>query len=103
MAENVLNLKKETDIQKQEAQRVSSKMAQNRPMSSYIIIKMTTVKENSKGSKSKTKSHIHALHSYNSFMWQVPFSALTVDEMCSSGRFGNSPKVTRLSSGQPKI
>ena len=58
MAENVLNLKKETDIQKQEAQRVSSKMAQNRPMSSYIIVKMTTVKENSKGSKSKTKSHI---------------------------------------------
>ena len=60
MAENVPTLKKETDIQKQEAQRVPSKMTQNRSMSSHIIIKMAKVKEkeNSKGGKSKTKSHI---------------------------------------------
>ena len=58
MAENVPNLKKETDIQKQEPQRVPSEMNQNRPMSSHIIIKMAKVKENSKGSKSKTKSYI---------------------------------------------
>ena len=60
MAENVPNLKKETDIQKQEAQRFPSKMTQNRPMSGHIVIKMAKVKdkENSKGGKSKTKSHI---------------------------------------------
>ena len=45
MAENVPNLKKETDIQKQEAQRFPSKMTQNRPMSGHIVIKMAKVKD----------------------------------------------------------
>ena len=45
MAENVPNLKKDTDIQKQEAQRFPSKMTQNRPMSGHIVIKMAKVKD----------------------------------------------------------
>ena len=68
VAENVPNLKKETDIQKQEPQRVPSEMNQNRPMSSHIIIKMAKVKENSKGSKSKTKSYIQG-NLHKAFSW----------------------------------
>ena len=45
MAENFPNLKKETDIQVQEAQRVPNKMNPNRPTPRHIIIKMTKVKE----------------------------------------------------------
>ena len=45
MAENFPNLKKETDIQVQEAQRVPNKMNLNRPTPRYIIIKMAKVKE----------------------------------------------------------
>ena len=41
MSENFPNLKKETDIQVQEAQRVPNKMNPNR----HIIIKMAKVKE----------------------------------------------------------
>ena len=56
MAENFPNLKKETDIQIQEAQRVPNKMNPNRPTPRHIIIKMAKVKEDSEGSKKKTKS-----------------------------------------------
>ena len=45
MAENFKNLKWETDIQVQEAQRVPNKMKQKRPTPRYIIIKMAKVKE----------------------------------------------------------
>ena len=45
MAENFPNLKKETDIQEQEAQRVPNNMNQNRPTPRYIIIKMAKVKD----------------------------------------------------------
>ena len=45
MAENFPNLKKETDIQVQEAQRVPNKMNPNRAPPRYIIIKMAKVKE----------------------------------------------------------
>ena len=44
MAENFPNLKKETGIQVQEAQRVPNKMNTNRPTPRHIIIKMTKVK-----------------------------------------------------------
>ena len=44
MAENFLNLKKETDIQFQAAQRVPNKMKQNRSTPKHIIIKMAKVK-----------------------------------------------------------
>ena len=38
MAENFLNLKKEIDVQVQEAQRVPNKMNPNRPIPRHIII-----------------------------------------------------------------
>ena len=38
------NLKKETDIQVQESQRVPNKMNPNRPTPRHIIIKMATLK-----------------------------------------------------------
>ena len=44
MAENVPNMKKETDIQVQEAQRFPNKMNPNRPTPRHIIIKMAKVK-----------------------------------------------------------
>ena len=45
MAENFLNLKKETNIQVQEAQRVPNKMKQKNPTPKYIIIKMVKNKK----------------------------------------------------------
>ena len=48
MVENFPNLKKETDIQIQEAKRVRNKMKTNRPTPRYIIIKMTKVKDTEK-------------------------------------------------------
>ena len=45
MAENVPNLKKETDIQVQEAQRVPNKMNPNRPALKYIITKIGRSKD----------------------------------------------------------
>ena len=45
MAENFPNLKKETDIQEQEAQRIPNKMNPNRPTLKHSIIKMAKVKE----------------------------------------------------------
>ena len=45
MAENFPSLRKETDIQVQEAQRVPNKMNPNRPKRRHIIIKMAKVKE----------------------------------------------------------
>ena len=44
MAENFPNLKKETDIQVQEAQRVPNKINPNRPTPRHIILKMAKVK-----------------------------------------------------------
>ena len=44
MAGNFQNLKKETDIQIKEAQRVPNKTNPNRPMPRQIIIKMAKVK-----------------------------------------------------------
>ena len=56
MALKFPNLRKETDIQVQEAQRVPNKVNPNRPIPRQIILKMEKVKdkENSKGSKRKT-------------------------------------------------
>ena len=45
MAENFPNLKKETDIQIQEAQSVPNKVNPNRTITRHIIIKMAKVKE----------------------------------------------------------
>ena len=45
MAENFPKLKKETDIQVQETQRVPNKVNPNRPTPRHIIIKMAKVKE----------------------------------------------------------
>ena len=44
MAESFLNLKKETDIQVQEAKWVPNKMNPKRPMPRHIIIKITNLK-----------------------------------------------------------
>ena len=55
MADNFPNLKKEADIQLQEAQRVPNKMNSNKPIPRWIIIKMAKfkVRENTKGNKRK--------------------------------------------------
>ena len=45
MSENFPNLKKETDIQVQKAQRVPSKMNLNRPTTRHIIIIVAKIKE----------------------------------------------------------
>ena len=45
MAENFPNLKKETDMQVQAAQRVPNKINPNRPTLRHIIVKMAKVKE----------------------------------------------------------
>ena len=59
MAEKFLNLKKKTDIQVQEAQKVPNKMNPNRPTPRHIIIKMAKVKERIlKAARKKTESYI---------------------------------------------
>ena len=45
MVENIPNLKNETDIQVQEAQRVRNKVNSNRPTPRNVIIKMAKVKD----------------------------------------------------------
>ena len=45
MAENFLNLKKETEIQVQDAQRAPYKMNPNRSILRHVVIKMAKVKE----------------------------------------------------------
>ena len=45
MAENISNLKMDTEIQVPEAQRVSNKINLNRPTPRYIIIKVEKVKD----------------------------------------------------------
>ena len=58
MAENFLNLKRETDIQVKKTQRVPNKMNPKKPTPRHIIIKMAKVKDkNSKGSKRETESY----------------------------------------------
>ena len=44
LTENFPNLKKETDIQVQEAQRISNKMNPNRPTPRHIILKWQKLK-----------------------------------------------------------
>ena len=55
MADNFPNLKKEANIQLQEAQRVPNKMNSNKPTPRCIIIKVAKfkVRENTKGNKRK--------------------------------------------------
>jgi hypothetical protein len=55
MADNLLNLKKEADIQVQEAQRVPNKMNSNKPTPRCTVIKMVKfkVRENTKRNKRK--------------------------------------------------
>ena len=55
MAHNFPNLKKEADIQVQEAQRVPNKQNSNKPTPRCIVIKMVKFKlrENTKGNKRK--------------------------------------------------
>ena len=57
MAENFSNLKKETDIQVQEAQRVLNKMNLNRPMPRQIIINMAKVKDKGRILKVSREKH----------------------------------------------
>ena len=45
IAENFPNLRKETDIQVQEAQRAPNRISPKRPISRHIIIKMSKIKE----------------------------------------------------------
>ena len=51
MAESFLNLKKETDIQVQEAQRVPNKINPNRPTPRHVTIKMAKVKDKERDEK----------------------------------------------------
>lgn len=65
MSENFPNLKKETDIQVEERQKIPNRMNPNRPMSKHIIIKMAKLKIKreylKKKSKGKAKSSIKEL------------------------------------------
>ena len=59
MVENFPDLKKETDTQKQEAQRVLNNINPNRPTSRHVTIKMAKVKEKIlKSAREKTKSQL---------------------------------------------
>ena len=60
MSENFPNLK-HTDIKIQEVQMAPNKLNPNRPTPRHIIIKMSKIsnkREDSKGSKRKTKSYL---------------------------------------------
>ena len=57
MAENFLNLKKETDIQVQESQRVPNKVNPKRPVPRHII-KMAKIKERILKAAREKQSHI---------------------------------------------
>lgn len=61
MAEHFPNLRKETNIQIQESQRVTNKRNPKRLMPRHIILKMSKVKENKniKRSKRKNKNLLH--------------------------------------------
>ena len=56
MAENFPNLKKETDIQEWEVQKIPNKMNPNRPTLRHSIIKMANVKKILKAAREKQKS-----------------------------------------------
>ena len=58
MAENFPNLKKETDIQMQEAQRIPNKINPNRPIPRHILIKMAKAKERFLKTERKTNSQL---------------------------------------------
>ena len=59
VVENFPDLKKETDTQKQEAQRVLNNINPNRPTSRHVTIKMAKVKEKIlKSAREKTKSQL---------------------------------------------
>ena len=58
MAENFPNLKKETDIQVQKAQKVPNKMNPKRPTPRCIIMKMTKIKERILKTEKNKESHI---------------------------------------------
>lgn len=57
MAENFPNLKKETDTQIQEAQRVPNKINPNRPIPRHILIKMAKAKERFLKTETKTVNY----------------------------------------------
>ena len=56
MTENFLKLKKETDIQVLETQRISNKMNPNRPKPRHIKIKAAKVKDNERILKAEEKN-----------------------------------------------
>ena len=58
MVENYPNLKKETDIHLQKAQRIPNKISLNRSTTRHIIIKMAKVKNILMAAREKSKSHI---------------------------------------------
>ena len=61
MAENFPNIKEETNIQVQKAQRVPNKMDPKRPTPRHIIIKMAKVEDKERILKAEREkqSHIH--------------------------------------------
>ena len=75
MADNFPNLKKEADIQLQEAQRVPNKMNSNKPTPRCIIITVAKfkVRENTKGNKRK-----RVIYKAISIRLPVNFSAETL-------------------------
>ena len=58
MSEKFPKLKKETDIQVQEAQKVTNKMNSNTPTPRHVIIKMVKVKERILKAAREKQSHI---------------------------------------------
>ena len=61
MIENSPNLKKETDIQVQEAHRIPKKMNPNRPTARLTIIKVAKVKDKKRILKAAREKQSHIL------------------------------------------
>jgi len=77
-AENFPNLKKERDIQVQEAQRVTNKMSPRKHTLGHVIIKMSKVKDKERILKAAREKQI-VIYKENSIRLSAEFSAETLE------------------------
>ena len=77
IAENFPNLRKETDIQVQEAQRAPNKKNPKRPTTKHMIIKMSRVKDKERIIKA-ARERQQITHKGNSIRLSADFSAETL-------------------------
>ena len=93
------NLKKETDIQIQEAQRVPKKMNPNRPTPRYIIIKMAKVKDRERILK-VTREKQRVLYKGTLIRLSADFSTETLQ---ARRQWQNILKILKEKNLQPRI